>query len=403
MKTLPSIRDLKLEGRAVFMRVDFNVPLKEGDAKGKGEITSDARIRAALPTIEFALKAGARLALASHLGRPKGKKNPEFSMEAVAHRLSELLGGKDVIMADDCIGDGVQGLVHALRPGQVLMLENLRFHKEEEDNDSEFSKKLAAPFEVYVNDAFGASHRAHASIVGMTKHVRERAAGFLLEQEVKAIGKILEGAEKPFVAIVGGAKVADKLGVLNALLSRVDTLCIGGAMAYTFLKARGAEVGSSKWEGDKLQTATEIIKRAKNRDVKLLLPVDHVVADVFDEAATATIVTEEDVPDGKMGLDIGPETRKLYSNAIEDAKTVFWNGPMGVFEWEKFAKGTNAVAESVAACQGYTVVGGGDSVAAIEKAGVEKHIKHISTGGGASLELLELGTLPGIDALTGKA
>ena len=396
MKTLPSIRDLKLEGRAVFMRVDFNVPME-----GK-EITSDARIRAALPTIEHALKSGARLALASHLGRPKGKKNPEFSMEPVADRLSQLLGGKDVVMADDCIGDGVGGLVHNLRPGQVLMLENLRFHKEEEDNDAEFSKKLAAPFEVYINDAFGASHRAHASIVGMTKYVKELAAGFLLEAEVKAIGKILEGAEKPFVAVVGGAKVADKLGVLNALIQRVNTLCIGGAMAYTFLKARGVEVGASKWEGDKLQTATEIMKRAKARDVELLLPTDHVVADVFDENATATIVTDEDVPEGKMGLDIGPETRKKYADVVANAKTVFWNGPMGVFEWDKFAKGTNAVAESVAACKGYTVVGGGDSVAAIEKAGVEKHVKHISTGGGASLELLELGTLPGIDALFGK-
>lgn len=397
MKTLPSIRDLNLEGKAVFMRVDFNVPME-----GK-KITSDARIRAALPTIKYALEKGARLALASHLGRPKGKKNPEFSMEAVADRLSELLGGKDVMLADDCIGDGVGALVQSLRAGHVLMLENLRFHKEEEDNDTEFSKKLASPFDVYVNDAFGASHRAHASIVGMTKYVKELAAGFLLEAEVKAIGKILEGAEKPFVAVVGGAKVADKLGVLNALITRVDTLCIGGAMAYTFLKARGVEVGSSKWEGDKLQTATEIMKRAKARDVNLLLPTDHIVADVFDENATATVVTDEDVPDGKMGLDIGPETRKAYAAAIAEAKTVFWNGPMGVFEWEKFAKGTNTVADAVAACSGYTVVGGGDSVAAIEKAGVEAKVKHISTGGGASLELLELGTLPGIDALTGKA
>ena len=399
MKTMPSIRDLALENKAVFMRVDFNVPL-EGKV-----ITSDARIRAALPTIKLALEKGARLALASHLGRPKGKKNPDYSMEPVGHRLSELLGGKDVVLADDCIGDGVAGLVQGLRPGQVLLLENLRFYKEEEGNDAEFSKKLAAPFQVYINDAFGASHRAHASIVGMTKFFddKSKGAGLLLEAEVKAIGKLLEGAEKPFVAVVGGAKVSDKIGVLDALIQRVDTLCIGGAMAYTFLKARGVEVGASKWEGDKLQTATDVIKRAKARDVRLLLPVDHVVADVFDENATATVVADEDVPEGKIGLDIGPQTRKLFSEAVDDAKTVFWNGPMGVFEWDKFSKGTTVIAEATAASSGYTVVGGGDSVAAIEKAGVADRIKHISTGGGASLELLELGSLPGVDALTGKA
>ncbi|HSI03234.1 MAG: phosphoglycerate kinase [Myxococcota bacterium] len=396
MKTLPSIRDVQLEGRPVFMRVDFNVPVEDG------KITSDARIRAALPSIKHALGAGAKLALASHFGRPKGKRNKEFSLELVGDRLSELLG-KDVVFAEDCVGDGVTGLVRDARAGSVILLENLRFHAQEEENDTDFSKKLAAPFEIYVNDAFGASHRAHASIVGMTHFVKQKCAGFLLEAEVKALGKMLEGAEKPFVAVVGGAKVADKLGVLKALIQRVDVLCIGGAMAYTFLKARGVEVGASKWEGDKLRDATEVMKRAKDRNVKVLLPVDHVVAEVFDENAKATIIADEDIPEGSMGLDIGPESRKRYTEVIDDAKTVFWNGPMGVFEWDKFAKGTNAIAEAVAASNAYTVVGGGDSVAAIEKAGVESRIKHISTGGGASLELLELGTLPGIEALLGKA
>lgn len=395
MKTIPSIRELSLDGRAVFLRLDLNVPLEDG------VITSDARIRAALPTIEYALKGGARLAVASHLGRPKGQRKKEYSLEPVAARLSELLS-QDVLFADDCIGDGVKGLVRELRPGQILLLENLRYHDAEEKNEPGFAKSLAEPYDVYVNDAFGASHRAHASIVGMVKYFETKAAGLLMEKEVDALSRIVGEPARPFVAVVGGAKVADKVGVLNALIGKVDALCIGGAMAYTFLKARGEEIGNSKWEGDKLRVATEVMKRAHDRDVQLLLPVDHVVAPVFDEAAPATVVLSDQIPEGSMGLDIGPQTRREYAAKIAGAKTVFWNGPMGVFEWEQFSKGTKAIAEAVAACEGYTVVGGGDSVAAVEAAGVAERIEHISTGGGASLEMIELGTLPGIEALFGK-
>ncbi|MEK7704176.1 MAG: phosphoglycerate kinase [Myxococcota bacterium] len=396
MSTLQSIRDLQLEGRAVLLRVDFNVPIKEG------RITSDARIRAVLPTIEHALSNGARLVLASHLGRPKGQRKPEFGLEPVAARLSELVG-KDVILADDCIGDGVKRLVKDLKPGSLMLLENLRFHAGEEKNEVGFSRELAAPFEVYVNDAFGACHRAHASVVGAVQHIEARAAGFLLEQEVKALGTLVAEPGRPFVAVIGGAKVADKVGVLNALLSRVDAMCIGGAMAYTFLKARGAEVGASKWEGDKLHVAADIMKRARHRNVELLLPTDHVVGEVFDEATNAKIIADEDVPEGMLGLDIGPQTRAAFAKVIAGAKTVFWNGPMGVFEWTKFAGGTRAVADAVAASKGFTVVGGGDSVAAIESMGVADKVGHVSTGGGASMEFIELeGKLPGIEALRGK-
>lgn len=396
MKTLPSIRDLQLEGRAVFLRLDLNVPMEDG------VITSDARIRAALPTIHWALEHGARLALASHFGRPKGKKNPEYTLEPVGARLSELLK-KDVLFAEDCVGDGVTGLVRELRAGQVCLLENLRFHEGEEKNDADFARRMAAPFQVYVNDAFGASHRAHASIVGMVPHVRERAAGFLLEKEVKALDRLLTAPERPFVAVVGGAKVSDKVGVLQALLGKVDALCIGGAMAYTFMKARGEEVGTSKVEEEKVRMAGDVLQRAKDRGVRVLLPTDHVAAATFDEKAPATTtMAGAPMPKDKMGLDIGPDTRKAYAAEIARAKTVFWNGPMGVFEWEAYARGTFAVAEAVAACSGFTVVGGGDSVAAIEAAKVEDKIGHVSTGGGASLELLELGTLPGIDILLGK-
>lgn len=392
---MKTIRDVTLDGRAVFMRLDLNVPLDGG------VITSDARIRAALPTVEHALEAGGRLALASHLGRPKGKRLPEASLAPVGARFSELLN-RDVLFADDCVGDGVKKLVTDLKPGCVMLLENLRYHEGETKNDSGFAKQLAAPYDAYVNDAFGSSHRAHASIVGMVGGFEERGIGFLLEKEIAALSKLLETPEKPFVAVVGGAKVKDKVGVLNALLSRVDAICIGGAMAYTFLAARGDEIGKSRCEKDKLSVAREIIERADKRGVALLLPDDHVTATEFEEGAKATIVTGGSISADAMGLDIGPKTRERYAERVRGAKTVFWNGPMGVFEWEKFAGGTLTVAEAAAACTGYTVIGGGDSVAAIEKAGVANEIGHISTGGGASLEFLQQGTLPGLQAIEGK-
>lgn len=394
MKALPSINDLELDNRAVFMRVDLNVPLRDG------EITSDARIRAAIPTIELALERGARLMLASHLGRPKGKRVPEMSLEPVAQRLSELLD-RDVTFVEDCIGDPVGGLIREMRSGQVAVLENLRYHAAEEGNDADFARRLGMPFDVYINDAFGASHRAHASIVGIVPHVREAAAGLLLAREVEALGRLVDGAEKPFTAIVGGAKVSDKLGVFQSLIGKVNKLCIGGAMAYTFLKAKGEKVGGSRIEEDKVRVAKEVAERARRRDVELLLPVDHVVADTFSADAPAkTLMPGQPIADGEMGLDIGPETAKLFARAIGEAKTVFWNGPMGVFEWEAFSAGTFCVARAVADSDAYSVVGGGDSVAAIEKADVVDRISHVSTGGGASLELIEQGTLPGIDALT---
>lgn len=394
MKNMKSIRDLDLKGRAVFMRLDLNVPLDDG------VITSDARVRAALPTIQHARDAGARLALASHLGRPKGKRVPEATLEPVGVRLSELLD-TDVMFADDCIGDGVKQMMAQLVPGGVVLLENLRYHAGEEKNDSGFAKQLAAPFDVYVNDAFGSSHRAHASIVGMVPSFEQKGLGFLLEKEVAALGKLLEATDKPFVAVTGGAKVADKIGVLSALLSRADVICIGGAMAYTFLKARGEKIGASRCEEDKLHVAREILERARHRKVEILLPEDHLTAPEFVETASATLVAATSIPDGAIGLDIGPKTRERYAEHVRGAKTVFWNGPMGIFEWEKFAGGTLAVAEAAAASDGFTVIGGGDTIAAVEQAGVAGEISHMSTGGGASLEYLQQGTLPGLQALAG--
>lgn len=396
MKAITSVRDIELEGRAVFLRLDLNVPMKDG------VISSDARIQAVLPTIQYILDKGARLALASHFGRPKGKKSAEHSLEAVGFRLSELLK-REVLLADDCIGDGVKALVREHRPGAVVLLENLRFHAAEEKNDTDFAKALAAPFDVYINDAFGASHRAHASIAGMVRHfaAKDRGAGFLLETEVAALSRLLEEPAKPFVAVVGGAKVSDKVGVLESLLKRVDVLCIGGAMAYTFLRARGVSVGMSRVEEDKVRVAAEILQRAQDRDVQIILPVDHVAASAFEEDAKPTLINHEAIPEGLLGLDIGPVTRRAMAERVRTASTVFWNGPMGVFEWSRFAEGTFAVAEAVAQCKGFTVVGGGDSVAAIEKAGVAKSVSHVSTGGGASLELLQYGTLPGLESLRG--
>lgn len=394
MKTL---EDLELADQPVFMRVDFNVPI-EG-----GAVSSDARIRAAMPSIQHVIERGGRLALASHLGRPKGKRDMRYTLEPVAQRLSELLDA-EVRFAEDCVGDGVKGLIRELRSGQVALLENLRFHAGEESNDPDFARRLAAPFSRYINDAFGASHRAHASIVGMARHfgADARAAGYLLGKEAKGLGRLLEEPERPFVAVVGGAKVSDKLGVLDALLGRADVICIGGAMAYTFLRARGVPVGASKVEEDKLRVAGELLERARHRDVRMLLPVDHVGATEFSAAASARYITEEALPAETMGLDIGQSTRKIFLEQLQTAGSIFWNGPMGVFEWEKFSEGTMAIARAIADCTGYTVVGGGDSVAAVEAAGVVDTINHVSTGGGASLEFLEQGSLPGLDVLEGK-
>jgi phosphoglycerate kinase len=374
------------------VRLDLNVPLKNG------EVANDARIRLSLDTIRALVAKDARLFLASHLGRPRGKKNTEYSLEPVAARLSELLQ-RDVSLADNCVGDGVKGMVASSRPGDIVMLENLRFHIGEKKNDPSFTKALAAPFEAYVNDAFGACHREHASVVGVPALLRSNAGGLLLAREIKALTQLVEKPEHPFVAVIGGAKVSDKLGVLRTLLEKVNCICIGGAMAYTFLRARGTPVGSSRVELGEIQRAKDIMSRADVRGVSLRLPVDHIAADDFSEDAKAVSVFDATIPENLMGLDIGPKTRELYASEIEGAKTLFWNGPMGVFEWEAFAPGTLAVAKAAADCKGYTVVGGGDSLAAIDQAGVAARINHVSTGGGAALEFLEYGRLPGIEAL----
>ncbi len=390
---IQSIADLDLSGRVTFIRVDFNVPLTP-----EGEVSDDTRIRAALPTIQLAIDAGARVVIASHLGRPKGKRDPDMSLQPAAARLAELIE-KEVTFADDCVGDGVKKNIKDLREGDVLVLENLRFHAAEEKNDEEFARALAEGVDVYVNDAFGTAHRAHASTTGMVRFVRDKAAGLLMKRELDHLGTILDNPAAPFVAIVGGAKVSDKLGVLNSLVQRCNALMIGGAMAYTLLKARGKSVGNSRVESDALSSAEQIIKAAQARKVQLLLPEDHVVAASFDEKATPETVTE--IRDGFMGLDIGPKTRERYAQVIREAKTIFWNGPMGVFEWESFAAGTEAIAAAVADSAGTSVVGGGDSVAALNKTGLASKITHVSTGGGASLELIEGKTLPGVKALEG--
>jgi phosphoglycerate kinase len=386
-----SIRDLDLKGQRVFIRVDFNVPLKNGT------IGDDTRIKSSLPTIQYALAQGATVVLASHLGRPKGKPNAEMSLQPVANRLGDLLG-KPVAFAADCIGDSARNA-----KGDVVLLENLRFHPEEEKNDAGFAKELASLATRYVNDAFGAAHRAHASVEAIAHLFEQPAAGLLMEKELQYLGHALEQPERPFVAIIGGAKVSDKIDVIRNMLARVDRLIIGGAMAYTFFKARGIAVGKSLVEDDKLDEAKAIEADAKKRNVSLLLPTDHVVAARLDASAAHEVLAVGDATIGdRMGLDIGPATIKAYKDAIADAKTVVWNGPMGVFEIDAFAKGTNAVAEAVAAVQGTTIIGGGDSIAAVKKAGIADKITHISTGGGASLEFLGGQTLPGVAALADK-
>ena len=389
MSTL-SIRDLDLTGKRVFIRVDFNVPLAQGAAGGQ-EITSDKRIRASLPTIRYALEKGAGVILASHLGRPKGKPNPEMSLKPIAVRLAELLG-MSVAMAPDCVGPAVEAMLP--KPGEVLLLENLRFHPEEEKNDPEFSKQLAKLCDVYVNDAFGSAHRAHASTVGMIAFVKQAAAGLLMDKEIEYLTKAVKNPARPCVAILGGAKVSDKIEVIQNLMKVVDKLMIGGAMAYTFLRARGEGTGKSLVEEDKIDLARELMAEAGS---KLMLPLDHVVAADL-KAGVATQVVDK-VPDGMMGLDIGPKTIAAYEQVIAGAKTVIWNGPMGVFETPPFDKGTVALAKAVAASGAISVVGGGDSEKAIKSAGVSDKISHISTGGGASLEFLAGIELPGVAAL----
>ncbi len=389
-----SITDINLSGRRVFIRVDFNVPIKNG------AITDDTRIRASLPTIEYALQHGAAtVILASHLGRPKGKPNPEYSLKPVAARLSELLK-RPVQFAEDCIGEPAQRAIAAAGANGVVLLENLRFHPEEEQNDSAFAKALADLADVYINDAFGSAHRAHASTEGIVKHVKEAGAGLLMAKELDYLGRVVHNPERPFVAILGGAKVSDKLQVIENFITKVDALLIGGAMAYTFLKSRGIAVGKSLVEDQLLEAARDIERRASDRKLRLELPVDHVVAPKIEAGAPAETLTVGDPSMGdRMGLDIGPRTIATYRDVISGAKTVVWNGPMGVFEIDTFAKGTLEVAKAVASVKGTTVIGGGDSIAAVVKAGVADRITHISTGGGASLEFLAGQTLPGVAAL----
>jgi phosphoglycerate kinase len=391
------IDDLQLTGKRVFIRVDFNVPLE-----GK-RVTDDTRIREALPTVRRALEMGGKVILASHLGRPKGT-DPKLSLDPVAGRLSELLGSKyEVVLADDCVGDGVKKLVRDLKDGQVLLLENLRFHKEEEANDEAFARELASFADVYVNDAFGTAHRAHASTAGMVPFVKEKAAGFLMRKELEYLGGVLKSPTKPFVALLGGSKVSDKIKVIENLLPKVDALLVGGAMAYTFLKAQGIEVGKSRVEEDKLSLATRLLEAAQRLGTSLVLPVDHVCGTEPSEKSAVREVAERAIPADLMGLDIGPKTRALYTQHIRDAKTVIWNGPMGMFEVDKFAAGTRSVAEAMAMNKdAVTVVGGGDSAAAVQEMGMASRLSHVSTGGGASLEFLEGRELPGVKALETK-
>ncbi len=389
---LRTIKDLDLSNKRVLMRVDFNVPLKEG------VVTDATRIEMALPSIRYVLEQpGTSLVVMTHLGRPKGERKSEFSLAPVADKFSELLG-RNVIMAPDCIGEEVEALASGLAAGEVMLLENVRFYKEETDNDPEFSKKLARLGDVYINDAFGTAHRAHASTEGVSKYLPS-AAGFLIEKEVAFFGKLLTNPEKPFVAVIGGAKVSSKIGVLESLLKGCDVIVIGGAMAYTFLKVQGHTIGKSLFEEDYRKTAEDFLESARKKGVKILLPLDHVAASEFSDSAVPINIDSQDIPDGLIGLDIGEKTLEAVKASLNTAASIIWNGPMGVFEIEQFSKGTVQVAEMVASCTGTTVVGGGDSVAAVNKFGFADRIDHVSTGGGASLEFLEGKVLPGIAAL----
>ncbi len=392
-----TLRDLEFKGKKVLVRCDFNVPIDD-----EGNITDDTRIRSSLPTINYLLEQDAQVILMSHLGRPKGQPNKKYSLEPVAKRLSELLNKEVIFLQDDeVVSSTVKKRVEAMEDGDVALLENTRFRKEEEKNDEGFSKELASLGDLYVNDAFGTSHRAHASNVGVSTYLPS-AVGFLVEKEVSIMGKALEDPERPFIAILGGAKVSDKIGVIENLMNIVDTIIVGGGMAFTFLKAQGYEIGKSLLEEDKIDLAKELIEKAKEKNVKLMLPVDVVVAKEFKNDTEFKTLSIDSIPKDMMGLDIGEETIKLFSEEIKKAKTIVWNGPMGVFEMENFAKGTFSIAKAMAESEGITIVGGGDSASAVEKSGYSHKMTHISTGGGASLELLEGKVLPGIAAISDK-
>jgi phosphoglycerate kinase len=388
-----TIRDIPIQGKRVFIRVDFNVPLNQ-----QRQITDDTRIRAALPTISYALQQGARVILASHLGRPKGKVDPALSLRPIADRLQDVLGCP-VRQAPDCVGDTVERLVQGLAPGDVLLLENVRFHAEEEHNDPTFAEALARLGEAYVNDAFGAAHRAHASTAGIARFLQPAVAGLLMEREITYLGKVAEHPEQPFVAILGGAKVSDKIPLITNILDKVSALVIGGGMAYTFLQAQGYAVGSSLVEAERLEMAHDLLQQAEARQVRFVLPSDHVIATKVEAGAPTRVVAHEGIPDGWMGLDIGPQSLERFAEVVTPARTVFWNGPMGVFELEPFRQGTLRMAQIVAQCDGTTVIGGGDTVAALELTDCRDAITHVSTGGGASLEFLEGKELPGIACL----
>ena len=390
-----TIKDIDLKGKKVLVRCDFNVPMDE-----ERNITDNTRIVAALPTIKYLLENNCAIILCSHLGRPKGEFKPEFSLEPVSKELSKLLD-KEVIMAKDVIGEDAKQKAENLKPGQIMLLENVRFHREETDNNPEFAKQLASMAEIYVNDAFGTAHRAHASTVGITKYL-PAVSGFLIEKELKFLGNTLENPERPFVAILGGAKVSDKIGVIDSLLEKVDTLMIGGGMAYTFFKAQGYGVGNSLCEPDKCDLALELMKKAKQKGVKMMLPVDTKIGKEFKPDTESKIVGWKEIPDEWEGFDIGPETIKMFKDELQHAKTVIWNGPLGLFEFDQFAIGTNEIAKTLAEIDATTIIGGGDSAAAAQKAGLADKITHISTGGGASLEFLEGKKLPGIEALLDK-
>jgi 3-phosphoglycerate kinase len=392
-----TIEDIDVKGKKVLVRCDFNVPLQDG------KITDENRLVGALPTIKYLLEKGAKVILCSHLGKPKGEPKPELSLAPVAKRLSEMLGKEVVFAADDnVVGENAKAAVAKLKDGEAVLLQNTRYRIEETKNKEKFSKELASLADVFVNDAFGTAHRAHCSTVGVTQFIDTAVCGYLIQKELKFLGNAVEDPTRPFIAILGGAKVSDKINVINNLLEKVDTLIIGGGMSYTFEKAQGFTIGTSLVEEDKIDYAKEMIQKAKDKGVKLLLPIDNVVGDKFDASAKPVITEDENIKDGYMGLDIGPKTSKLYADAIKNAKTVVWNGPMGVFEFENFAKGTIAVAKAMAESGATTIIGGGDSAAAVNQLGFGDKMTHISTGGGASLEFLEGKELPGIAALNDK-